>query len=425
MVSPDQPAVQVRAVQGWTEKGAFLLTPGTKPVAMGTQAQWVLVAEGVAPVHLYFAFDGANVYVAPASPAQTVLLAGIPLGPGWTTAKVPSEIRFGAATLMLEPALGVSVPTSSAPSSPNTVSDGGALWEAAQKAVQAAQVAPPPAAQAAHPLGPLASTIVMVPNPAAGALLQEALAPPQAVQGTALAPSGAGYASPQQRMPSVPPGNLLAPGGSPRQETALAPDWGQPPQGSAQPPEQSSPATTEPEAKPGFWKGTSGTKKATLLLMPLLLVASYYLLFMDPARHPPAPRPKPPVAGGPTASPSNGGAAKEGAKSASSRATASDLALRPDAGAAVASGGAASSANVPDMATNAGGGAANGRAGRSAAPVQKPVGKTPERAALDAVAAGSFEDAAKAYEALAAQHPDDVTLREAARILHQKAERSR
>jgi hypothetical protein len=436
MANPEQPAIQVRAVAGWTEKGSFVLVPGTKPVSIGTQGQWVIFAEGVAPVHLYFAFDGTTVYIAAASPAQTVLLAGRPIGAGWATAAVPSEIRFGAATLMLEPALGVSTPASSAPSSPNTVSDGGALWEAAQRAVQAAQVAAPVTAPGpapatkpdpAHPLGPLASTIVMVPNPAA-ALLQDALMPPPG-QGTAVAPSGPGFAAmpgmqPERR--SVPPGQMQAPFGSmppdafgglpgamsPSHEPAQVPDW-------VRPPEQSSPATTEPEARPGFWKSTSGPKKATLLLMPFVLAASYYLLFMEPVRRPAAPKAKP----GPAASitplrPSSSSLAREQAAASGTASAAGELA-RLDAGNVIAQSAGADTAN--------GGGAANPvvRAGRLASPIAKATGKTPERAALDDVSAGSFDDAAKEYDALSAQHPDDPVLRDAARILHQKASRSR
>jgi hypothetical protein len=48
-------------------------------------------------------------------------------------------------------------------------------------------------------------------------------------------------------------------------------------------------------------------------------------------------------------------------------------------------------------------------------------GRSPEREALDVAAAGSFEDAAKRYDALSAAHPDNTAYREAARILHAKA----
>jgi hypothetical protein len=426
-------SVQVRVVAGWSETGAFPLTAGTRPVSVGTQGQWIIFGEGVAPVHLYFAFDGTNVYVAPASPAQTVLLGGLPLGAGWATASVPSEVRFGGVTLVLEAGIGATaLPPSSGPSSPNTVSDGGKLWEAAQRAVQAAAVvapqtqqtsqgSPAPAPAPAPPAGAgaLASTIVMVPN-TAGAILNDAFsslpAPAPLGQGTALAPSGPGFAVSNQRR-SAPPGAMPAPAVMP-QETALAPDWG-PPQQPPQTIEHSTPASTDSPAKQTFWQSTSTPKKLTLLLMPLLLVASYYLLFAE-TPHPPAggkpvatTAPKPP----PSSSVANtvgekkdqaaqGNGAPQWAQETSSRSAASSSRASDASRVATATG---VSIGTPPPA-NAGPGGRN---------------KTAERAALDLAKSGSYEDAARAYESLAAQHPEDPTLREAARILHEKASRPR
>jgi hypothetical protein len=74
--------------------------------------------------------------------------------------------------------------------------------------------------------------------------------------------------------------------------------------------------------------------------------------------------------------------------------------------------GSASAAHLPAAppATSAG----NGRGG-------VPKGrKTPEREALDAVAAGSFEDAVNDYDTLAAVHPENPSFKDAARILRAK-----
>ena len=46
-----------------------------------------------------------------------------------------------------------------------------------------------------------------------------------------------------------------------------------------------------------------------------------------------------------------------------------------------------------------------------------------ERAAVDAVAAGSYEAAAKMYEDLAKAHPENKAYKEAARILRAKAKK--
>ncbi len=425
MAGPER-AIQVRVLAGWSETGVFTLTAGTKPVSVGTQGQWIIFGEGVAPVHLYFAYDGTSVYVAPASPAQTVLLAGMPLGAGWATATVPTEIRFGGVTLALELGAATALPPSSGPSSPNTVSDGGALWEAAQRAVQAATAAgvQPPQPVASQPFAPpvqgpgpgaLASTIVMVPNPA-GAILNDALSPlpPPAplVQGTALAPSGPGFAISNQRQ-SVPPGAMAAPTMMPS-ETALAPEWAPQPQG-----ERPTPASTEATAKPGFWQSTSTPKKITLLLMPLVLVASYYLLFAEPPRPPPvAKQAKPPA----TAT----------ATTATSVATSvADNKERNEASEGKPAGPGAVALETTTTTTRTGSSSSRGAdahhealAGNGPGPAGK-SGKSAERTALDLAKSGSYDEAAKAYDALAAQHPEDPTFKDAARILHDKATRSR
>jgi hypothetical protein len=47
--------------------------------------------------------------------------------------------------------------------------------------------------------------------------------------------------------------------------------------------------------------------------------------------------------------------------------------------------------------------------------------KSLERDAADAVAAGLYDDAARLYDELAKQHPEDPVFAEAARIMREKA----
>jgi predicted Zn-dependent protease len=54
-------------------------------------------------------------------------------------------------------------------------------------------------------------------------------------------------------------------------------------------------------------------------------------------------------------------------------------------------------------------------------PPLAPGKRTAERMALDAVAAGSFDEAANLLTALSAAHPDDPSYKEAARILREKS----
>jgi len=99
---PPTPTV-VTVVGGQTQapSRSFPLGDSVSGFSIGAQADWIVVASGVAPVHLYLAFDGREVHVAPAVPTAPVLLDGRPLGPGWHVAPVGCELRFGAVTLLV------------------------------------------------------------------------------------------------------------------------------------------------------------------------------------------------------------------------------------------------------------------------------------------------------------------------------------
>ena len=72
-------------VGGETQAPSLSFPPGNTVAgfSVGAESNWVIVASGVEPVHLYLAFDGREVHVAPAAPTARVFLDGRELGAGW------------------------------------------------------------------------------------------------------------------------------------------------------------------------------------------------------------------------------------------------------------------------------------------------------------------------------------------------------
>jgi hypothetical protein len=351
---------------------------------VGSAGQWVVTGDDVQPVHVYLVFDGRQVHVALAAAGTDVRLAGARIGADWVKAPVPCELRFGGACLILRYA-----PRATAPiEEERTVHDGGALWQAAQRAAQGTG-APPlgpqfpatrPAAGAPANFGstlPLIGAPVRITeaydeattvrSPLVGGPPPEAPVFEQDV--TRIAPQ------PREPLPPEPPRPIEAP--SPEQAARAA----------AERTANTTPGAADPLA---FWRSASLAKKATLVLMPFALVASYSIF--QPDAPPPAPRSTVPAATARQAT---------GARDAS----ASDaLAVIPADSPGVDP--ATLPAPSPDPPPKL---------------VPLPAGKrTPERLALDAVAAGSFDEASRLYATLAAAHPDDPSYKEAARILREK-----
>lgn len=333
MASAEGPALEVRIVGARAQPPSFVFAAGvaTQPFSVGTTGQWVVVGEGVGLVHLFIGFDGQRVHVVAASPSLPVLMAGSHVGGTWVTAPAPSEIRFGAARLMIRSAarngaLGQPEPV------PSTVSDGGALLQAAQRA------AGPGGARAAARKD-FGSTMLMQQRPA----------PPVAAAATQIA-SVEAIAKPPRELP-------------PEKDGVSEPARG--------------------DSMKAMWKSASPVKKVTLALMPLAVLATLFMLRDQPAKRVRAP-------GAP----------------ASAHATGAAPGPVPSAD-RVSSGAGVTKADAP-------------KAPPTFIPA-KAGQRTPAREALEAAAAGSFEDAAGAYEALASAHPDDPSFKEAARILRAKA----
>ncbi len=97
-------APTVLTVVGGETRAPSLSFPPGNPVSgfsVGAQSNWVIVAPGVEPVHLYLAFDGREVHVAPAAPTARVFLDGRELGAGWHAAPVGCKLHFGAVRLLV------------------------------------------------------------------------------------------------------------------------------------------------------------------------------------------------------------------------------------------------------------------------------------------------------------------------------------
>lgn len=164
------------------------------------------------------------------------------------------------------------------------------------------------------------------------------------------------------------------------------------------------------ESKTGFWSSASTVRKITLVLMPVACLVSYFLFRSAP--------PTPPATTGAAGGGSAIRPAPEGSRSA--RASAGDaaaagvearataVALKPVTAQPSEAGVPQATLALPAPATASS--LARARGGT----------RTREREALERVANGYFDEAARDYDALAAEHPDDATFKEAARILRAK-----
>lgn len=454
----DQELIEIMVAAGQTDRPTLLFTPGTpaNTVGVGASGQWRIAAPGVAPVHFYMVFDGRDVHVASATPTGQVLVAGMLAGPAWTRAPIPCEIRFGGASLFLR---AISRPKEDDEA---TMHDGGALWQAAQRAVQDAAArgagpsAPPPPQDektqvtAFPPVRPAAGQAppqpgslppVAAPAPPAPVDFSKTtpLANPQELQmavaaARAAAPPPTFEPSPNTvraplAAPAVPPtpppsdglleATVIGPPPVGYRVPSAPPPNAQPAQPPSSPPAANpttSPGTAKLDApakpsKPSYWQEASPVKKATLILMPFALVLSYFMLLPD------APPPRPTA---------TSAAQKRAATARDAGSIARADAAAPIAAPVIVDAGALANAGDDDDDDDETAAPATSAVKNAGNPVADAGGskgaskKTPERAALDAVAAGTLDEALRDYTALAALHPDDPNFKEAVRVLRLK-----
>jgi hypothetical protein len=133
---------------------------------------------------------------------------------------------------------------------------------------------------------------------------------------------------------------------------------------------------------PAFWLQASLPKKATYVLLPFALLATLYVLLADDDAAPTR-----------TTSPRAGASVEASAAPPPAATTADTTAVVP----------------VPRPVPT------------DRAPRPAPGKRTPDREVVDLIAAGSYADAARRLDDLAAAQPDHPEYREAARILRAKA----
>ena len=387
----DKVAIVASVLCGHSERGEVTFVPGAPvgPLSLGTQGHWKINAEGVAATHIFLHFDGRDLF---ACSVARAMLAGVPLDKNWVRVGLPCELRFEGACIIFRK----ESPSAPPMSLPITKGDGGALFHAAKRAVEAAMnfgPAAPPPGDSPH--------VQRMPQGA------ENLNRTMLVQGRPALPS------------DIPPVHAPA---DPVHRQTPAPA----PARADKPPEDAEDGVDEPP-KAGlgarvseFWRSAPPVRKVTVLLVPLALAGGYFVFFSS---EPPAPGPKRPSAAA-TASPSPRTATAGPASPAGAQANAGGV----DRGGVPSFPAVAGSQAPPPPSTPpppsvapTGAGAKQGTAPQKTAGRSSSGGRSPEREALDNAAAGSFEDAAKRYEALSAAHPDNTAYKEAARILHAKA----
>ncbi|MCL2447900.1 MAG: hypothetical protein FWD17_03020 [Polyangiaceae bacterium] len=436
----DKEAVEISVLTGTANPTTLVLFAGSSknPFSVGSAGEWRVAAEGVAPVHLYLAFDGRELFAVPAAPELPVLLAGAAIGGQWTRIPLPCELRFAGACLVVRTVV------RDAPEGPAgaTMRDGGALRKAAERAVAAAQRASAPGDPNA-PTGARAPERVTMPPELFGTIVL----PDRPVRPGEQEPAPRAASGPKPR-PSEADPTIVVPPPNPVPQPARLDEARAPrPNESAEPPAPAA-AKTGPQEKKAYgqsggapagpsawqvWQDASPLKKALIVIAPITLGVAAWTLLESPAPPPQqgpsaaaqkpaaiAPEAKafPPAEGTPAAALLRGESPRTNNPSGLAQRTAVAGAAADAARAGSAPSGSAASAVAPS-------GSASPAPAKKTPSTQPPGTRTPERQALDAVAAGSFDDAAKQYGDLASAHADIPAYQEAARILREKASRAR
>lgn len=428
-----------------------------EPISFGTRAQWVLVGAGVNDIHGYLAFDGAQLYVQSANPMYALRVEGAPVPAGWQAIVPPARIQVGLLTLTyvaegaLEEATQAIPETHRLPTPgdqdvtryqpidlPEPVRDEmvtrvdvsmfetsaddatrpGVPFEDSQyDQTRVNYDSPLHAGQAPQDLAPATVPIPFAPTPPGGHVRHSTDPAPPLFPSNYVAPRPAagmpalGTTLALPGSPQAPPNPVdlarTRPGGAPTGILDLPPPPAPAPPKKPSPREVARELLTKLKAQ---WKEVSLPKKLVVVLMPFCFVA-VAVLFGDksPPQH---------AAATPPASPS--APATPATTTSAPGAMPPSSAVAPSPTQQTAPSHATAQAQPP---------AAPAAPSAPPAPAPSPTplpqsigGKTPERLAVDAVAAGAYAEAATRYESLAREHPDQPVYREAARILRSRAD---
>lgn len=468
----DSLRIEVRTGEAERQRVDFSFGTPTDPFGVGTNASWVVRADGVAELHAYLYFDGATLFVTSVGGAP-VTMGGHSVGGGWEPVEVPMNIHLGGAKLAVRAPsthrTGAAEPTTRKKRAEIAVPDADdektrfqpVPAAARAESAQAAAFEPPsdseatvvrapdfePAAarspkqqerprppgglesvpesertrfapvEARLPTGGPAAATPAAASPAAGAppgpasgepdtrrapLPAAGAAPPGMAWGTPAAPGatpGMPGRSPQGVAPQMGPA-AVGPGMAPGAPPGMAGQpVGRPPAGA--PPGQSPSASASPAREKARelalkareqWREATMMQRVILIMMPFVFVAAYYLFQTPEPEATPAPSASAPAVASAAPSQSAAPRAKVAAKPPQS-----------------ASASPSATPSAPPTAARH-------------PPAKAVKGKTEQRAAVDAVAAGDYKKALELYKALAAAHPDKPAYKESVEILRKKLE---
>lgn len=376
------------------------LSPGVtiQPMSVGMTGQFRLEADGVLDVHGFLYFDGNSLFVQSSDGHHLIRVNGKPIGSEWTAVSPPCTLALGDARLVYCPASQASGATTAAPI-----------------ARPAAGRAPPPPFDESAPTvadfryedydDAVATGKTRAPDDEATGSIPIPPAPPrghdfdehndndnETTRALPLPVMPASFAA--RPPPPPPPPNAF--GGNP---FAAPPPAVMP---IAAPPAQLVvPAKVKPldQLKDG-WKQASLPKKAIALLLPVAFVMVIFGL---------DDKPEPPAEAEAAATSASASSKPKPKPTASVTDDPSDDPEPPKPKPTV---------SAPPVKKDP---------PPSKKPPEPPIAmakdKTAERVAVDAVAAGAWDPAAKAYDDLAKQHPENPAYKEAARILRAKAKK--
>lgn len=100
-MTEDNSNLQIEVRAGYASQTAVGLTANepVEPFSVGAAGSWQIQADGVADVHAYLFFDGAELFVSSVDPQNPVYANGQPVATDWTPVGPGSEIVLGEARL--------------------------------------------------------------------------------------------------------------------------------------------------------------------------------------------------------------------------------------------------------------------------------------------------------------------------------------
>ncbi len=393
---------------------SIALEPGValEPWSIGLVADWRIEADSVVDVHAFVYFDGTTLYVQSADANDPVRINGKPVGTSWTPLAPPSTLALGDARLVYCPASQASVSANGPASArPAAGAPPAATYDDDAPTVVGSHGPSARAGRARRDDDENTSDIPLPTGPAPVVAPEEdnettrALPVPDIAMGMVPRAAAPFAPPPAAAMGGPPLGALTVPAGPP---PAAAPG----PLAAPPPVAIAEPKPTALDQIKAQWREASLPKKAILFLLPVAFVMVIFGLDDDPPKKL-APKPAPSTTAAQAAKPSSSepGDDKGDGEPTKPKPPASAEPDEPPQGKGPkppATAAPSTSASSKVVASN---------------PSTAGSAKTAERLAVDAVAAGAWEPAAKMYEDLAAEHPDVPAYKHAARILRAKTKK--